>query len=212
LRAVTRPEFAVAVADLENGPKVVDFAISEAWLRSALEGTQAEPRGPGRLHAELSKNGREVLVRARAEVSVTVPCVVTLDPLPFELRPEIMLLLSPGEAPAAAARQKAAPKGAPAAGNARKKKAKKAWSDEPELSDGEAGRDTFHGDQVVLDDFVREFVLLELPMYPRRSDLPSPGDAASAPAPEPAPDAAIDPRLRPLAEIAKRLADRKVKE
>ena len=84
--------------------------------------------------------------------------------------------------------------------------------DEAELSDGEAGRDTFSGDLVVLDDFVREFILLELPAYPRRSDLPSPGDAASAPAPEPAGIAAIDPRLRPLADIAQRLASKKAKE
>jgi uncharacterized metal-binding protein YceD (DUF177 family) len=223
---VTRPEFVVAVADLENGPKVVDFSIPEAWLRVALEGTQAETRGAGRLHAELSKNGREVLVRGRVEVSVTLPCVVTMDPLPFELRPEILLLLSPGPQTPAAGRSSKSP-ARPSPG-AKRKKAKKTWSDEPELSHGEAGRDTFSGDQVVLDDFVREFILLELPMYPRRSDLPSPGDAASAPAPEPAGSAAvgqsahagqpaaaadkIDPRLRPLAEIAQRLASKKAKE
>ncbi len=246
---MTRPEFVVAVADLENGPKVVDFCISEAWLRAALEGTQAETRGAGRLHAELSKNGREVLVRGRAEVSVTLPCVVTMDPLPFELRPDILLLLSPAAGAPAAARAKvgqSARRGAAAnttvgqsarrgaAGSetaaqsspgAKRKKKKKAWNDEPELTQGEAGRDTFSGDQVVLDDFVREFILLELPMYPRRSDLPSPGDAASPPAAEPASSAAvgqsahaaaaadkIDPRLRPLAEIAQRLASKKAKE
>jgi uncharacterized metal-binding protein YceD (DUF177 family) len=225
---VTRPEFVVAVADLESGPKVVDFTIPESWLRAVLQGTQAETRGQGRLRAELSKNGREVLVRGSAEVSVTLPCVVTMDPLPFDLRPEILLLLSPGP-PAATT--------APRGKGANKKKSKKAWSDEPELSRGEAGRDTFSGDQVVLDDFVREFILLELPMYPRRSDLPSPGDAASHPAPEPAGSKVgqsalgaaaadkvgqsalgaaaadrIDPRLRPLAEIAQRLASKKAKE
>ena len=212
---MTHPEFVVAVADLENGPKVVDFTLSEAWLRGALAGTQAETRGAGRLHAELSKSGRDVLVRGSAEVSVTLPCVVTLDPLPFELRPEILLLLSPAATPAPGSRTKAAPAKAAVqqAGPApKKKKAKRTWSDEPELSEVEAGRDTFSGDQVVLDDFVREFILLELPMYPRRSDLPSPGDAASPPAPEPAGPAAIDPRLRPLAEIAQRLASKKAKE
>jgi uncharacterized metal-binding protein YceD (DUF177 family) len=210
---VSRPEFAVAVADLENGPKIVDFTISEAWLRSALEDTQAEPRAAGRLHAELSKNGREVLVRGKVEVSVTMPCVVTMDPLPFDLRPEILLLLSPGPAAAgSSSRQKAPAPGAQSAAGGKKKKTKKAWSDEPELSSADAGRDTFSGDQVVLDDFVREFILLELPMYPRRSDLPSPDDAASAPAPEPAGTAAIDPRLKPLADLAERLAIKKVKE
>jgi uncharacterized metal-binding protein YceD (DUF177 family) len=217
---VTRPEFAVALADLESGPKVVDFTISEAWLRSTLEGTQAEPRSSGRLHAELSKNGKDVLVRGSLSVSVTIPCVVTLDPLTFELEPELSLLLSPDPGAPAAGRQGSATKvaktpaapPAPAAAGGKRKKPKKKWGDEAELSESEAGRDTFSGDLVVLDDFVREFILLELPMYPRRSDLPSPGDAASAPAPEPAGSAAIDPRLRPLAEIAKRLASDKRKE
>lgn len=208
---MTRPEFAVALADLENGPKNVDFPISEAWLRGALEGTQAEPRGVGRLRAELSKNGRDVLVRGDVAVSVTVPCVVTMDPLPFELRPEILLLLSPSNEKAPAARKPAA-RGEAAAAPGRKKKGKKAWQDEPELSETDAGRDTFSGDQVVLDDFVREFILLELPMYPRRSDLPSPGDAAIAPAPEPAGVSRIDPRLSPLADLAKRLGRKEEKE
>jgi len=162
------------------------------------------------VHAELSKNGREVLVRGKVEVDITMPCVVTLDPLPFELRPEILLLLGPGPAPAPAARSRA-PAGAAHPSAPKQKKSKK-WADEAELSDHEAGRDTFSGDEVVLDDYLREFILLELPMYPRRSDLPSPGDAASPPAPEPAGSAAIDPRLRPLAEIAQRLASKKAKE
>ncbi len=59
------------------------------------------PVRPGRLDVEFSKNGREVLVRGRAEVDVTVPCVVTLDPLPFKLEPEILLLLTRGREEAA---------------------------------------------------------------------------------------------------------------
>jgi len=153
-------------------------------------------------------------VRGKAEVSITMPCVVTMDPLSFELRPEILLLLGPGPATAPVPKTKASAKtpAATASSSPAKKKKSKKWGDEPELSDNEAGRDTFSGDLVVLDDFVREFILLELPMYPRRSDLPSPGDAASPPAPEPAGSAAIDPRLQPLAEIAQRLASKKAKE
>jgi uncharacterized metal-binding protein YceD (DUF177 family) len=214
---VSRPELVVAVSDLEIGPKVVDFTLSELWLRTVLEGSGAEPRGAGRLRAELAKNGREVLVRGKVEVAISMPCVVTTDPLPFDLAPEILLLLSPATTPGPGAKTSPGAKGKSAtdprpAPNPSKKRAKKAWSDEQQLSSQDASRDTFSGDQVVLDDFVREFILLELPMYPRRSDLPSPDDAASAPAPEPAGSAVIDPRLKPLAELAERLASKKAKE
>jgi uncharacterized metal-binding protein YceD (DUF177 family) len=62
----------------------------------------------------------------------------------------------------------------------------------------------------VLDSFVREFLLLELPMSVTRSDLPRADDPATAP-PSGGPDEAehIDPRLAPLAAIASRLRQNK---
>lgn len=213
-------QFAVPLADLESGPKHLESVISEEWLRHAFEGTDATAVGPGRLDVEFSKNGREVLVRGRAEVEVTVPCVVTLDPLPFKLEPEILLLLTPGPEEAGGARRHHG-KGAPQAKEKEKpgakpagKKAKrsKAWSDEPELSANEAAADTFSGDEVVLDRFLREFILLELPMYPRRSDLPSPEEAAIGPGPQPEGPRPLDPRLSPLAELAKRLVSNEQKK
>jgi uncharacterized metal-binding protein YceD (DUF177 family) len=216
---VAESEFVVPLADLESGPKHLESAISEAWLKHAFEDTDATAVGPGRLDVELSKNGRDVLVRGRAEVDVTVPCVVTLDPLPFKLRAEILLLLAPGPGeasggrrhgkapPASAAKEKQANKPA-----GKKGKRSKPWSEEPELSASEAAADTFSGDEVVLDRFLREFILLELPMYPRRSDLPSPGEAAIAPGPEPEGPKPLDPRLSPLAELAKRLVSNEQKK
>src|SRR5688572_28097111 len=89
------PSFVVRASDLEDGPKQVSYVLGEEWLREALADTGAEPRGPGKFSAELMKNGREVMVRGNAHVEVTVPCVVTLDPLPYELDPEVFLLLRP---------------------------------------------------------------------------------------------------------------------
>ncbi len=208
---MTRSEFSIPLADLENGPKVVDFPITDHWLLQALVGTEATPRsGPGKLHVEFAKNGREVFVRGYAEVAVNVPCVITLEPLPFDLRPEITLLLSPGEGQPARAKAAAPAKKRPPP--KKKGRGSKAWSEEPELSSEEASRDHFYGDQVVLDDFVREFIVLELPLYPRRSDLPSAGDAAIGPAPQPEGEAPLDPRLKPLAELAKRLGSKEEKK
>jgi uncharacterized metal-binding protein YceD (DUF177 family) len=76
------------------------------------------------------------------------------------------------------------------------------------LSDEDAGKDTYDGHEVVLDDFVREFVILELPMFPRRSDLPIDQTAANPPLPagsQPGGDKPLDPRLSPLAELKSRL-------
>jgi uncharacterized metal-binding protein YceD (DUF177 family) len=210
---VPSSRFVVSVADLENGPKEVSFTLSEAWLRDVLEPAGASPHGPGSVTVELTKQGREVMVRGHAHFVATLPCVVTLDPVDFDLKPEIFLLLAPGPAETSRSKKPAAgtPPNNPGAKASpgrvpRQKKRARAEDDEPELSGGEATRDTFQGDEIVLDDFVREFLLLELPLYPRRPDLPSPEESiVSRPLAGPTGEQSIDPRLAPLAKIAERL-------
>ena len=219
---MTRPAFAVPVADLDRGPKSVRFSVPEAWLRQAFADTNAEPVGDGNLEVELLKTGRSVMVRGGAQARVTVPCVVTLDPLPFELSPEIFLLLSPAAPEAPAARpsppRRGRPQGAGPEPAGERKKGKngknrgRAHGDaddgDLELSGDDAAKDTFDGETVVLDGFLREFLVLELPLYPRRADLPSePTPAIAPPSPAPEPEPTVDPRLQPLAAIAKRLEE-----
>lgn len=211
--------FVVPLKDLDNGAKTLDDAIGVDWLRSALAGSEASPAGaPGRLVVQLSKNGQEVLVRGHAEVSVIMPCARTLAPLTLDLRPEVFLLLSrrAGESPPARSRRKGrdgksrhgksharAGKGS-AKGEA--KEAEDGWASDSELSNQEAARDTFSGEEIELDSFVREFILLELPMFPVREDLPSIKLEARASAP-PVPEEgrAIDPRLLPLQALRARM-------
>ncbi len=209
---VEKPTFVVRLADLERGPKQVTYTLSEDWLRRTLADASVEPRGPGEATVELSKMGSQVLVRGGLRVSVTVPCVVTLDPLPFDLAPEIFLQLAQqAEAPARPGKAGKAPEpvpgkqrgGTPKAHAAKARRAK----EDPELSDEEAATDTFCGEEIVLDDFFREFILLEIPPYPRRSDLPSPEESISSrPLADPKVEAKpLDPRLAPLLGIANRL-------
>ena len=63
------------------------------------------------------------------------------------------------------------------------------------------------GEEVVLDWFFREFILLEIPPYPRRSDLPSSEESLSSrPLADPPAEAMpVDPRLLPLLGLANRL-------
>jgi len=256
------PIFVVPVRDLDDGPKTLSSEISLDWLRAALKDSEATPaEQAGSLDVQVSKNGREVLVRGRARVPVIVPCARTLAPIPLELTPEILLLLRKAEAPlklASAAsprgserqphgagshdskprggrgkreRGDGAPPGAAAQPGASKRsgghkgdhgtraQARGGWPDDPELEPIDAAQDTYEGEQIVLDSFLREFILLELPMFPVRQDLPSlPVEVrASGPDVRQNPDSAtttesetpLDPRLAPLAELKDRLQKQK---
>jgi uncharacterized protein len=212
---VPTASFVVKLGDLEHGPRKVTFAITEDWLRAALEGTDATPAGkPGTVSVELTKNDRDVLVRGQAEANVTVPCVVTLDPLPFELRAEIFLMLEQVAAPARPKKAKAAEPKPEAAAKSPKRQKKRKDADDIELTPEDAARDTFSGDDIILDPFVREFILLEIPQYPRRSDLPSPEESLSSrPLEGPSSkERALDPRLQPLQGILERLRGEADKE
>lgn len=207
---MSEPEFVVRVTDLEQGPKTITWQLSQAWLAAALDGTDASACEQGVVEVELTKNGNDVVVRGRARVTVTMPCSRTLEPMQVELAPEIfLLLLRSGGSPRPAHRSRA-----PAV---EKRKALKArsgsaasWADDPQLSDEEAARDVYHGESIALDSFLREFILLELPMNPVRSDLRMAPEQATAPRPMPA--GSPDPRLAPLAVLLDRMRDQRDKD
>lgn len=214
---MTSPAYSVPVADLEKGPKAVSWVLPQEWLSAALGDTDATPRASGSAELELSLNGREVLVRGLVKVAVTMPCVATLEPVELDLTPEVFLLLQPAPTPirAAAGRRRGAERGQ--TGTPRRLQSAgndtKGWSADPELAERDAATDTYDGERIVLDDFLREFIVLELPMSPRRSDLLSGPDAANPPVPRDpvaASGPSVDPRLAPLVEIASRM--RKSKE
>jgi uncharacterized metal-binding protein YceD (DUF177 family) len=234
---MSRPEFVIPVADLERGPKHAEFVLSDAWLRRTLEDSDATAVGPGKVEVTVSKNGPSVLVRGQMTADLTMPCVVTLDPVPVPVRVEILLMLSPKsgattEHEGHVARRKArAPKvdapGTPEKAPAKAERAGRPkgpakagtgeghWEETPVLDDETAGQDTYEGHEIVLDDFIREFLILELPMFPRRSDLPTDSPAANPPLPadsQPGGDKPLDPRLSPLAELKSRLEQKIKKE
>lgn len=213
---MSKAQFIVYVADIERGARTVTFALDEAWLRHTLEDTEATPRGPGSATVELSKSGKDVMIRGKAEVQLSMPCVVTLDPLDIDISPEIFLMLSPAstEHGGRPGRKARAPKEgeAVAAKSPARKRDRADEDDEGELLDERtAARDVFDGSQIELDPFFREFILLELPLFPRRSDLPSSeGPAIGAPpVTSEGQEPTIDPRLQPLAALRSRLRESK---
>lgn len=185
--------FTVRIKELDDGPRELRGPITDEWLEAVLRDTEVRPvgRGDGRIDVSLTKSGREVLVRGRLAVTVQVPCARTLDPAIYELRPEVFLLLAPGAASPdrreVPGREQSRPRHA-AGGRERGRRGGRdaeggGWESDPILSAEVAATDTYTGDQVVLDEFLREFILLELPMVPLREDLRAAPTEANPPLP-----------------------------
>ena len=188
----TRGTFVIPIRDIDAAGRQCELTVSAAWLRGALEGCEIQPAGPdAQLSVLVSKSGRNVLVRGTLSVDLVVPCARCLEPVHVRSRAELSLLLSPAT---------------PAA---RPPEAVRAGARRPpvgEFTTGEADVDTYEGDEIVLDGFVREAVLLEAPIFPLCSETcegirpivdPAPGTPSEVPS-------VSDPRLLPLLELGKR--------
>jgi uncharacterized protein len=206
----------VLLADLEKGPKDRKWVLDQKWLDDALRDTEATSRGPGSFDATITKNGVRVIVRGHVTAPLSMPCARTLDPVDVDVDSELLLVLAPardvGGTPAhKSSRKKAAQRPLEAAHRGHRAEVGHVTKDR-EISAEEAAEDVYSGTEVVLDGFVREYIILELPMVPLRSDLRE-QDKPAIPAP---PDDAmseagkrIDPRLAPLADVAGRLKHEK---
>lgn len=204
--------FVVPLADLERGPKHIDWIIERRWLDSALEGSEAQARGNGSIVVTLNKNGREVMVRGLVKAPLAMPCARTLEPVDVNVDADLFLMLSPAPSASSAAKHLKRRDGRAAGSSQKAIKGPRAYAGrlakERLLSEEEAAQDFYSGDEIVLDGFIREFILLELPMVPLRSDLRSIDNPAIPGPPEEANAGTgprVDPRLAPLAEIAGRL-------
>ena len=199
--------FVVPLADLERGPKHAVWSVDEKWLDVAMEGTDAKARGVGSIEVTLTKSDTNVLIKGTIKVPLTMPCARTLEPVGVDVESELFLMLSPAPAGAPAPKRKRKGRGAESSAKANPEITGRLANDRY-LSEEEAARDHFSGDEIVLDSYVREFILLDLPMVPLRSDLREKDKPAIPGPPEESQDGSgrrIDPRLAPLAEIAGRL-------
>jgi len=226
LGPVTKSTFSLAVHELDDGPKELSGPLPLEWMRQILKDTDVQPheQADGQLELTLTKTGLQILVQGRLNATIVTPCARTLDPAIYTINPDIFLLLEPAnqataEAAASGGRRRR-PRDQAEKSSA---KGKGGWDADPELSDTEAASDTYSGDKIELDSFLREFILLEVPMVPLREDLrgapfeanpPLPtgrdtadasSEAGSAGTSEEKP---LDPRLSPLAEIKARLENK----
>jgi uncharacterized protein len=205
----------IRLADLERGKTHYEWELPLLWLRRVFDGTEATVDTSGKLAIDASVTSRQVVVKGHAVANVTMPCARTLDPVSIDLSAEVSLVLRPAatspemHATTVGSATKRNSSSNPAKKAAELPKRKPAHWPERELPEDEAAEDVYQGELIELDGFVREFLLLELPLMPLRSDLRFEERPAIPRSPEVANGAAnpppLDPRLRPLAEIASRL-------
>ena len=179
------PELTIPVATLDAAGKTFQFPVRAAWIRGALEGHEATASGPdGTLDVRVSKSGNDVVVHGTLKAELTAPCARCLDPVRIEVDQPISALLVP--------------------------KVAKAEPEEYEFAPEEAETLTYEGETVVLDDMVRDELVLETPMIPLcREDCPGispPPGASGDPEPIVKP---IDPRLAPLLRFKADRANKK---
>ncbi len=179
------PEFSVPVSSLDAGGKTFEFPIRPSWLRGALEGCDVGPtETEGHLEVRLSMSGRDVVASGSLDAELEMPCARCLGPATVKIDHTFSVLYVPGETES----KKPAKRGA------------KDEEDEEIVASDEADTQPYDGDTVVLDEFIRDELLLETPMIPLCSDAcpgmsASPGDEAEE---KSSSEPAIDPRLLPL--------------
>ena len=171
-------EFPIPVHDLDAAGKPFSFVVRAAWIRGALEGQDVTAAGTdGELDVRVSKSGTDVVVHGRLRAQLEVPCARCLEPAKVAIDQALSVLLVPAPA------------------------TKSPDAEEYEFTADEADVMTYEGDTVVLDDVVRDELLLELPMIPLCSqDCPGISPPPTPDAEEPS-ERPIDPRLAPLLKL-----------
>jgi len=191
---MSTPEFSIPISDLDAAGKHFRFPVRTSWVRGALEDHEATASGPdGDLDIRVSKSGNDVVVHGTLKAELTIPCARCLEPVHLPIAQTITVLMVPKSAI---------------------KTSRSGADDEKELTAEEADVLPYEGDTIVLDDLVRDELVLETPMIPLCSE-DCPGISPPPPADSPKAEASgevggkssdsapVDPRLAPLLRFKK---------
>ncbi|MCL2777391.1 MAG: DUF177 domain-containing protein [Polyangiaceae bacterium] len=200
-------EFTISVTDLDAGGEEFRFIVRSAWIRQALEDdvdSATASDTDGVLALRVSKSGHDVAVHGTLDVNLRVPCARCLNLYDYPLQSDITVLYVPSHrihdhAPSHSP-SKGTGKGPSAAGNHHDHHAhhEPHVEAEYEFSSEEADTLPYDGEQVVLDDLVRDEIILGIPMIPLCSEA-CPGMSSAPKEPSaPSEKKGIDPRLVPL--------------
>jgi uncharacterized protein len=175
-------EFFVPARDLDAAGKQFRFEVRTPWIRGVVEGTDVETADrDGELEVRVSKSGTDVVVRGTITAELVVPCARCLGPARVVVHESLSALFVPGAAASTSRHDDA--------------------REEDDVPADEADVVPYDGETVVMDDLVRDEILLGIPMIP----LCSEACAGIRPeTPEGAADGGIDPRLRPLLALTRK--------
>jgi uncharacterized protein len=172
-------EFTIKSMDLDAGGKDYRFEVRAPWIRGVLEDHEAKATDrDGKVEVRASKSGTDIVVHGTLDASLIVPCARCLEPVDIDIHADLTVIYVPGS---------------------KVKDAEAKGEVEYTLEDAEADTLPYDGETVVLDDLVRDELLLGVPMIPLCSEdcpgmSPAPGSDAGAASEK----KAIDPRLAPL--------------
>jgi uncharacterized protein len=177
-------EFVLQIQDIDEQGKDYAFELTPVWLDEALLDSplRRDPSAkPGRFEVHAQRNEREILVRGMADAELMVECARCLRDTPLHVHTPITALLSQ-------AGQNRTP-------------------EEVELDPEDLDRARFIGHEVVLDELVREHLLLECPMQPLCApDCPGIEIPKNVRPREEDFGGDVDPRLLPLKQLREKLS------
>jgi len=191
------------VIDLNSLPEFgnsYEFSIESDWFAQALgelDSVVSSKGDQGHVKVMVQRSGKDVLVHGSLKAEIQLRCVRSLEEFMFPVRADLSALFEP------------------AAGSTR--------GGSTTASEAEADRDVFTGHRLVLDSFVREHIILEIPMNPtcvgpdaslKIPDEVGPAAFDAAVAREEGTDksteeGSVDPRLAPLRELARMMGEKK---
>jgi uncharacterized metal-binding protein YceD (DUF177 family) len=172
------PALLIPIHNLDSVGKDFVFALDEAWLTTAFAetGVQGDGSAPGEVSVHAQRNGNEILVHGRAHARLITECGRCLSPVSLDVACDLAALYAPGQP----------------------RHADEEQEEDLDLDPDEPDREFYTGDEVAIDDLVRDYLLLELPMQPRcEPECAAPGVTHQESGEE------IDPRLKPLLKLAK---------
>jgi uncharacterized protein len=150
-------QFVIDLHEVPERESRCTFAIAPAWCREAFAECDVAPtEEAGVLSVDVMRTGPEVLVRGTVRLTLATTCVRCLKPTPVTIDTSFAALYVPGAVPE---------------------------RDDDEEASPDEGPDveSYEGSRIVLDPYVRDTVLLEVPMNPKcQVDCRAPGRANGA--------------------------------
>lgn len=187
----------IPIHQLDSHGKDYVFVLDQAWLDKVLQGTEVRgdaSQGDGAVEVHAQRNGGEILVHGKAHARLVTECGRCLGDVPVEVACDLAALYAPTE------------------GSTRHQQDD---DEDADIDPDEPDREYYTGEEVVIDDLVRDYLLLEIPMQPRceLAGLECPklgavqGSSKDGPASQSGAqgfgEGRIDPRLMPLMKLAK---------